>query len=236
MNRVTYLDRSGYVVTTDKVIMVFDYYTDPSHALHRILEKNADKPVVFFVSHYCPKHFNKSIYEIAQNHRRTYVMSNDVLPQNIPDDLAVAGMSKDDVIENLPGIGTVKAYPSTGRGVSFFVKTSGGETIFHAGEMADELGEETEVESPKFEEKYKGIVAGIAMEHPALDIAFIPVEVSAGVGFEIGAKEFLKAIRVKDFFPITLGNDRKASEFEKDYVPAGTVAHYMRSPGESIDL
>ncbi len=46
MNRVTYLDRLGFAVTTDDVIMVFDYFTDPSHALHRILEQNPEKPVV----------------------------------------------------------------------------------------------------------------------------------------------------------------------------------------------
>lgn len=29
MNRVTYLDHSGFIVTDDNVIMVFDYYRDP---------------------------------------------------------------------------------------------------------------------------------------------------------------------------------------------------------------
>ena len=103
MNRVTFLDHSGFIVTTDEAILVFDYYRDPAKALHHVLEQNPEKPVVFFVTHHHPDHYNKSIFELAQNHKRTYVLSNDVYPQNVPDNLAVAGMSKGDVIENIAG-------------------------------------------------------------------------------------------------------------------------------------
>lgn len=45
--RVTYLAHSGFMVETDDVIMVFDYYRDPSHSVVKTLEKRPDTPVIF---------------------------------------------------------------------------------------------------------------------------------------------------------------------------------------------
>ncbi len=64
MTEITYLDHSGFVVTLPDVIMVFDYYRDPAHALHKILEKKAELPVIFFVSHHHHDHYNTGIFEI----------------------------------------------------------------------------------------------------------------------------------------------------------------------------
>lgn len=91
--KVTYLDNSGFVIALNDAILVFDYYRDPSHALNKILGDKPDAPVVFFVSHRHPDHYNPGIYEIAQNHRRVYVMSNDVPAMKIPSTLEVQGMS-----------------------------------------------------------------------------------------------------------------------------------------------
>lgn len=109
--KVTYLDNSGFVITTDKVIMVFDYYRDPSHSLNHILGNMPETPVVFFATHRHPDHYNPDIYEIAQNHRRVYVLSNDIPAMKVPSTLEVQGMSKGDSIENLPGGLSVKAHP-----------------------------------------------------------------------------------------------------------------------------
>lgn len=238
MNRVTFLDYSGFIVATDDVIMVFDYYRDPAHALHRVLEQNPDKPVVFFVTHHHPDHFNKSIYELAQNHKRTYVLSNDVYPQNVPDTLAVAGMSKGDVIENLPGGLTVKAYGSTDDGVSFLVTTKSGEKIFHAGDLNDWhwQDESSMREVEEADERFRVIVNRIASEVNEMDIVFFPVDVRLGSDFARGAREFLNTIKVRDFFPMHFSGDyHKACDFTSYEVP-GTTCHCMHTPGESIEL
>ena len=47
MTKVTYLDHSGFAVQMPDVVLVFDYYRDPSHALQKILEANPQIPVVF---------------------------------------------------------------------------------------------------------------------------------------------------------------------------------------------
>lgn len=238
MNRVTFLDHSGFIVTTDEAILVFDYYRDPAKALHHVLEQNPEKPVVFFVTHHHPDHYNKSIFELAQNHKRTYVLSNDVYPQNVPDNLAVAGMSKGDVIENIAGSLTVKAYGSTDDGVSFLVTTAKGEKIFHAGDLNDWhwQDESTMREVEEADERFRVILHRIASEVPEMNIAFFPVDVRQGSDYARGAREFLKAIKVTDFFPMHFSGDyHKACDFT-DYATAGTTCHCLHTPGESITL
>lgn len=50
--KVTMLEKSGYIVTSKQVIMVFDYYKDPEKALEKILKNHPGVPVLFFVSSY----------------------------------------------------------------------------------------------------------------------------------------------------------------------------------------
>lgn len=238
MNRITYLSHSGFAVTTSDVILVFDYERDPSHALHRILEQNPDTPVVFFVSHRHQDHYNKSIFELAQNHKRVYVLSNDVPARDVPTTLAVQGMSAGDYVENLPGGISVKAYASTDEGVSFFVTTGEGETIFHAGDLNDWhwQDESTEREVAKADADFRKIVNRIASEHAAMDVAMFPVDVRQGNDFARGARIFLEEINVKDFFPMHFDGDYKLACNSESYCPERTKCHCLHEPGQSIDL
>lgn len=54
MIQVTYLDHSGFAITTEKAVLVFDYYKDPAHALRKILDGNKELPVLFFAVHIIP--------------------------------------------------------------------------------------------------------------------------------------------------------------------------------------
>ena len=78
MTKITYLDHSGFMVKSDKVIMVFDYSRDPAHKVVKTLEKYPDMPVVFFVSHNKPEHFTHEIFNLGQSHERAYVISNEI--------------------------------------------------------------------------------------------------------------------------------------------------------------
>lgn len=158
MYKVTYLERNGFIVESDEVILVFDMHSDPSHALHHALSKSPDKPVIFLVTSYGEiGHHGHSIYELAQNHKRTYVMSNDVLPQNAPDTLAIAGMSAGDTVENLSGDVRVHAFATGEKGEIAFLVTDGkGKRIFHAGELDSGVA-----------------VDRIAAEIDSLDLAFL---------------------------------------------------------------
>ncbi|MDE7143451.1 MAG: hypothetical protein K2N76_01490 [Muribaculaceae bacterium] len=74
MLKITYLDHSGFAVTTNDAILVFDLFRDPSHALHKLMKEHPGLPVTFFVTHRHSDHFTPEIFNIAQDRQRTYVI------------------------------------------------------------------------------------------------------------------------------------------------------------------
>ena len=138
MIKVTYLDHSGFAVTTPEAVMVFDYYKDPDKKLEKVLREAPDQEVVFFVSHHHPDHFNAAIFELAQDRRRTYVLSNDIFSRLVPQKgVSVAWMSPGDVIEQIPGVSKVQAFRSTDVGVAYAITLPDGRVVFHAGDLND---------------------------------------------------------------------------------------------------
>ncbi len=239
MTKVTYMDNSGFILTLSDVILVFDYYRDPAHALHKALEANPQLPVVFFVSHHHHDHYNKCIFDLAQNHKRVYVLSNDVYGQDIPGSERIAGMSAGDVLENLPGDIKVKAYGSTDAGVSFLVTASDGRKIFHAGDLNDWHWQDdsSEREVRKADEHFNVILNRIASENQSIDIAMFPVDSRQGSDFERGARLFLEKIKVTDFFPMHIHGDFKdACDFSAYVDESVTACHCLHNPGMSTEL
>ncbi len=239
MIKVTYLDHSGFAITLPEVILVMDYYRDPAHALHKILNANEGKPVVFFVSHHHNDHYNPGIFEIAQNHARTYVLSNDVPAKNVPSTLAVQGMSAGDYVEDLPGGISVKAYGSTDEGVSFMVTTADGKKIFHAGDLNDWhwQDESMEREVRKADEAFRKIVNRIASETAEIDIAMFPVDSRLGTDYARGARILLETIKVKNFFPMHFWGDYKeACDFGSYADTAETTCYCLHEPGHSVEI
>ena len=57
---IHFLHHSGFIVETDRIVLVFDYYRDPLHVLESILseQETINKAVYFFVSHVHGDHFN----------------------------------------------------------------------------------------------------------------------------------------------------------------------------------
>ncbi len=244
MERITYLSHCGYAVTLDDVILVFDYLHDPSHSLKHILERNPDKPVVFFISHMLVNnnHFNPGTFEIAQNHRKVYVVSNSVPAMYIPSTLEVQGVSHGDVVEDLPGHVSVKVYGTPdknhNKGVCFMVTTSDGKKIFHGGHLNEwDLPDETSKnEARNDDEKFRVIVDRIAQENPVVDVAMFAVDPRISLDFARGARILAEKIKIKDFFPMAVDGDFKEAFDFSSYLPAGTNGHAMRAPGESIEL
>ncbi len=239
MTKVTYLDHSGFALTTPEVILVFDYFRDPSHSLEKLLDHNKEMPVIFFASHRHPDHYNSAIFNLAQNHERVYVLSNDIVIQQLHKGVSVATMSKGDVLEDLPGDTKVKAFGSTDEGICFLVTTKDGTTILHAGDLNDWHWKDTstEREAQKAENDFKVIVNRIKSEYPAIDIVMFPVDPRQGSDFARGATTLLDEIKVGDFFPMHFqGEHSEACDFA-EYIPAGNAScHCLSVPGESITL
>lgn len=241
MITVTYLDHSGFAVTTPQAVMVFDYYKDPDKKLQEVLRHAEGKEVIFFVTHHHPDHFNTSIFELAQQFKRTYVLSNDIFSKIVPKKgLQVAWMSAGDVVTQIPGISQVKAYGSTDAGVSYVVTLPDGNVIFHAGDLNDWHWREqaTVRDAEKAEAKFTKIVNRIAEEIPEIKIAMFPVDARLGEDFAKGAQIFLNKVKVDNFIPMHFwGEPQKACDF-KAYVPAGlaTNCYCLDRPGMIVEI
>ncbi len=239
--RVTYLAHSGFMVSTPDVIMVFDYFRDPSHTVVKELERRPDTPVIFFVSHSHPDHYNTEIFNLAQNHSRTYVLSNDVEARDTNSRLAIQGMSAGDIVNGLPGGVSVKAYPSTDAGVAFDVTMKDGRKVFHAGDLNNwhwnEVSTPREVAHESSE--FMKVVHRIASENDMLDVVFFPVDTRQGKDFALGAAEFVDNVHVKNFFPMHFdGAHELACDFgiyPFDHNP-DTKFHCLYRPGQSTDV
>ena len=75
---LTYIFHSGFVLETEKSILVFDYWLDPSGVIGGVLKK--DKPVYVFSSHFHEDHFTRAIFEWRKRKFDiTYILSKDIL-------------------------------------------------------------------------------------------------------------------------------------------------------------
>lgn len=241
MLKVTYLDHSGFAITTPDAVMVFDYYKDPDKKLEKTLSEAPGLPVVFYVSHHHPDHFNTSIFELAQDRKRTYVLSYDIFSKLVPEKgLSVAWMSPGDIIDRIPGTQKVQAYKSTDAGVAYAITLPDGHIIFHAGDLNDwHWGDvSTPAESQAAQAHFEKIVSRIAVDYPSMHVAMFPVDARMGTDFARGASIFLSKIKVDNFFPMHFwGEPQKACDFSS-YLPKGctTKCYCLDRPGAEVSL
>lgn len=238
MIKATYLNHSGFAVTTPTAILVFDYYNDPAHALHKVLDENPDLPVIFLVSHHHYDHFNRDIFNLAQNHKRVYVLSNDIDTKHIRDDIRVAWMSPGDTVTELPGAITVKAFGSTDVGDSYLVTLPDGRTIYHAGDFNfwHWATESTEAQVRRAYDKFVKVMMSLMADVKSLDVAFFPVDPRMGADYSVGARLFLENIDVKYFIPMHFWDDYKSACDFPNYTPDNTESFCLHVPGESVEL
>lgn len=231
------------MLETEKTFLIFDDCEDPAHSVVKALKHNPDKNVLFLVTHNHSDHFNKAIFDLAQNHKRMYILSDDIISTETPDTAAIAWMHAGDVIENIFDGIRIKAFGSTDAGVSYLVELPEGKTIFHAGDLNywhwDEASTEREIAKAK--EAFTVIVNGIAEEYPSVDIAFFPIDVRLGKNRAAGAGQFLEKIRTVNFFPMHFkGSFEEACDFDaynfRDSVKKNTKFYCLHKPGQSIEL
>lgn len=239
MNKITFMAQNGYVEVTDGAILVFDYYTDPTHALHKTLDRYPELPVIFFVSHYHQRHLSNSMFELAQSRKRVYVMSNDVLPQIVPGDLAVAGMSKGDIIEDLPGGVKVKAYGSTGAGVSFLITTANGAKIFYGGTIDNTPGQaasHTPHQHTAHSTDFNVLINHIASEVNMVDVAYLSADYLTNPSDAESLAAFAAKIHTADLVAMSIGGEFHDTAKLQAAMPEGTTIHCLNRPGESVDV
>ena len=118
---LTYIFHSGFVLETEKSILIFDYWLDLNGVVPSFLKK--DKPVYVFSSHFHEDHFNSTIFEWRkQREGITYILSKDIYKHRRANKedadvwLAKGGTWSDETI-------SVWALGSTDSGVSWIVET-----------------------------------------------------------------------------------------------------------------
>ena len=129
---LTYIFHSGFVLETNKSILIFDYWLDLNGVVPPFLKK--DKPIYVFSSHFHEDHFNKAIFEWRkQREGITYILSKDIYKHRRTNKedadvwLAKGGTWSDSTL-------SVWALGSTDSGVSWIVETEG-KRFFHAGDL-----------------------------------------------------------------------------------------------------
>lgn len=190
--KIKYLYHSGFLVETEKNLLVFDYYQGTVNNWTELTEKR----IFIFSSHSHPDHFNPQIFEWQKDRPDIqYILSRDIRVPQKPN-IHFLSPYEELEIENLK----IMAYNSTDLGVSFFVQSEG-IRLFHAGDLNWWYWlDDTPEEKAKAEKDFKDEVAKIKKE--PIDIAFFPVDPRLEQNYCAGAEYFIQEINPKIFIPM----------------------------------
>lgn len=253
MLTLTYICHSCFLLDTPDCAVVFDYWKDPTaedSAHPRFLDTiPPDKPFYVVVSHHHKDHFVKEIFDWKPPFSHIhYILSKDVARHArhyLKANSLYRGVKLDaeDYTVMRPGDTftdssiTVKAFGSTDTGNSYVVDLDG-RHIFHAGDLNAWMwkDESSPAEVAEAIQAYNRILAGIASEYPALDIAMMPVDSRIGTDYFTGAAMLVRIIDVRRFIPMhfALGSEEEQRRRRRDALAFDLYANPNR--GEYIGL
>ena len=214
-----YIFHSGFLLETEKSILIFDYWMDPANVMKPYIDPSGSKHIYVFASHFHEDHFTKETFEWSQNNPftdYTYILSKDIIKRSRAkkedaDVWMAKGSAWED--ENIKVIAT----GSNDSGVSWIVETEG-KTIFHAGDLcnwyarfladgapegeiySEEFGEYI---NPKAEEKrFLGELKDIHKITGTFDLVMFPVDGRIGNGYTLGGRQFIERFKVGLFVPM----------------------------------
>ncbi len=202
--KIDYLGHSGFLVETDKVLLLFDYYRGDLSLLD---EKPLEKPLFVFVSHAHGDHFNPKIFSLAEGTRRVrYILSFDLKGNGAVKARTEILYADADAAYEIDGLGTVQTLLSTDEGVAYLVTTQA-ETIFHAGDLNwwDWPGEDPEwlAEQETVFQREIGKLAG-----KRIDAAFVVLDDRLEENYAKGMAWFLSVCRPSYALPMHFWEDR----------------------------
>ena len=249
--RLTYIFHSGFVLETEKSILIFDYWMDPGNVMESILQSK--KPLYVLSSHFHEDHFTREIFEWRkQKENITYILSKDILRHRRANKeeaeawLAKGASWSDELV-------SVIALGSTDSGVSWIVKTEG-KCIFHAGDLnnwyARFLPEavpgqaiyseefEEDIDPIAHEKHYLGELKDIRKVTDSFDLVMFPIDGRIGNGYTLGGRQFIERFKVGMFVPMHF----VASGFEsswrmKEFTDEKFISFWeITKEGETIEL
>lgn len=252
---LTYIFHSGFVLETERCILVFDYWMDPAGVMRRY--EKSQKHTYVFASHFHEDHFSREVFD-WKDRRHTYILSKDILKhrraQREEADVWLVkaagnqgprGTWEDENIK-------VTATGSNDSGVSWVVEVEG-KRIFHAGDLgnwyarflsekevpATIVSSEFGVINPIAEEKrYLGELKDIQKIAKGFDIVMFPVDGRIGNGYTLGGRQFIERFDVGLFVPMHFAASgcESAWRMEPFCQERGIPFWSIREEGESVSL
>lgn len=210
MLKFWYLNHSGFLVETDKHLLVFDYYTDvpkggtPEQGVVTPELLPQDKQLVVFVSHSHFDHYNKVVHSWCEARENTLMFfGNDI--KRSADATRIHGG------ETLTASGlSVSALHSTDQGVAFLVKVDG-KTIYHGGDLNLWQWEGAEESQNRAMEKaFCGEIDKLRGE--AIDLAFVPVDPRLERTAFRGGQYFMRSVGAACMVPMHFWEDYSICE------------------------
>lgn len=214
--KLTYIFHSGFVLETERCVLVFDYWMDPARVMDGYM--GTTKHVYVFASHFHEDHFTREVLKWKECVPCiTYILSKDILKRRraCREDAEV-WMAKGATWED--GNVKVVATGSNDSGVSWIVEIEG-KRIFHAGDLcnwyarflADGAAKEGEIYSEEFgeninpvaeEKRFLGELKDIHKITDTFDLVMFPVDGRIGNGYTLGGRQFIERFKVGMFVPM----------------------------------
>lgn len=221
--KVEYIYHSGYAIETENYFMVFDYFKGDIEL--------PDKPVIVFVSHSHPDHFNEDIFKwTLASDDITYILSDDIM---VPSNGRIRLMGPYERLDFTDF--SVETFGSTDQGVSFLVKVDG-VSIFFAGDLHWwHWEEDSSEEKALMERDFKREIDRIRDKQ--IDLAFFPVDPRLGNHYSMGGKYFIDNIKPKHFFPLHFGDNFEIiNEFINIPMVNNTHIHDIHKRNQIFDI
>lgn len=214
---VTYLYHSGFTVEFEDIMLVFDYYKG------ELPETARGKKLYVFSSHRHKDHFQRKIFDWAEEYDAAYILSKDIRTKGPEGRTIKVGKRRELSVDGLQ----IKTLRSTDEGVAFFVCVKG-ITIYHAGDLNWWHWEE---EGPDYNEKMKddyqkeiGMIEG-----EQIDLAFVPLDPRLENAYGWGVDYFMRHTDTRRLFPMHLwGSYKTIQGFLRDPLSEGYRDRIMK--------
>ncbi len=253
MMRLTYIWHDCFLLQWEGGSVVFDYWTEPGTKKGMrpsfIGDIDPGKPLYVVVSHHHKDHYSTEIFNwVSMFPSIQYILSGDTAqaarPYITPGSIYKGAKANPETVSIInPGESVdfgevrIKAFGSTDIGNSYLVEVAG-HRIFHAGDLNAWLwkDESTPAEIDEAMEAYMRILEEIADAAPVIDYCMFPVDSRIGTDYFTGAREFVRRVDVRHFFPMhfALGDETERRIRTRDALRFGLYSNSDR--GEYIGL
>lgn len=236
--KVTYLNHSGFLLETETVYFLFDYFNGMIPVLDR------RKPMVVFVSHSHKDHYNREIYRLLLEYPDIqYVLAKDIPTKRLIAEQAEQGIDlkgrilsirKNVTQELLLWNGNwlkVTTLKSTDAGVAFLLEYEN-HTYYHGGDLNLWYWQE---ESKQYNENMtkKYLAEMEKLRGLKMDAAFVPLDPRLGNHMMDGICIFMEYTKSKWVFPMHMwGNYDVITEFANRHPEFKERLAFIRQEGQ----